>query len=90
MRTAIGTTAGALVAVVVGRCDTVEDVGGVAVDLDVVVGELAELDVVDTGFFVVGGDAEGEAGDEVEEEEDDAGQDEGVGEAGDGVGDLVA
>lgn len=58
-------------------------------ELDVVVGELAELAVVQAHLLLLGGDAQAEAGDEVHEEEDDAGEDEGVGETGDAVGELV-
>jgi hypothetical protein len=69
-------------------------VGGVVQDFagqfNVVVCELADLGIVDTqdlGFF---GGAEGEAGDQVHDEEDEAGSAEGVGTSGDGVSELVA
>lgn len=58
--------------------------------LDVVVGELAELAVVDADVLVLDVDAQGEAGDEVHEEEDDAGEGEGVAEDGADAGELVA
>lgn len=61
-------------------------VGEVAGDLDIVVGEFAELDVVHAELLVLGGGAEGEAGDEVDEEEDEAGEAEGPGEGGAGAG----
>lgn len=59
-----------------------------ALELDVVVGELAELDVVDADLLVLGRDAQAQARDQVHEEQDDAGQHERVREAGDRVGDL--
>jgi hypothetical protein len=62
----------------------------VAGDLDVVIGELAELAVVETNLLPLGGDAQRQAGHEVHEEQDDAGHDERVREAGDAVGKLVA
>lgn len=61
-----------------------------SVDCNVVVSELAHLGVVDTdnlGLFV---GAEAAAGDEVHDPEDDGGHDEGVGDAGGGVCELVA
>lgn len=58
--------------------------------LNIVVGELAELAVVDTNVLVVDGDAQGEAGDEVHEEENDAGEGERVAEDGADAGELVA
>lgn len=61
-----------------------------AADLDVIVGELSELCIVETHLLLVGGDAQAETGDEVHDEEDDAGDDEGPGEARTAVGDLVA
>ena len=59
-------------------------------ELDVVVGELAELDVVHAELLLGGGGAEGEPRDEVEEEEGEAGEGEGPGEGGEGAGELVA
>lgn len=61
-----------------------------AAELDVVVGELAHLAVVQAQLLLLGRHAQAQAGDEVQEEQDDAGHDEGVGEAGDAVGELVA
>lgn len=61
----------------------------VTADLDVVVGELAELVVVHTeelGFFRC---AQLEAGDLVDDEGEDGADDEGVGGYGDDVGDLL-
>lgn len=53
-----------------------KDVAGVAGKLDVVIRELAELGVIETELLLLGGDTERQAGNEVHEEEDDAGQDE--------------
>lgn len=58
--------------------------------LHIVVRELAELAVIDAHDLGFLGGAQRQAGDQVHEEEDDAGGEEGVGEARDGVGDLVA
>jgi hypothetical protein len=72
--------------------DTVVDADGVAQvagELDVVVGKLAELDVIHAELLLLGGGAEGQTGDEVEEEEDDAGEDKSPGEGSDGTGELV-
>lgn len=66
------------------------EVGDVAGDLDVVVGELAELGVIETEVLVIDVDTEAETGDEVHEEEDQAGQDERPDETGDGTSKLVA
>lgn len=66
-----------------------DDIAGVALDLDVIVRELAELDVVDADVLVLGRHAQAQARDQVHEEQDDACQDERVGEAGNGVGELV-
>lgn len=66
------------------------DVAGVALELDVVVGELAELAVVEANVLLLGGDAQAEAGHQVHQEQDQARHDERVGEAGDRVGELVA
>lgn len=60
-----------------------------ASDLDIIVRELAELVIIKTNLLLVLVDTERKTGNEVEEEEDDAGHDEGVGEAGDAVGELV-
>lgn len=66
--------------------DTVDDVTR---QLDVVIREFADLGIVDAHNFVFFRRAEGEAGNEVDGEEDDARADEGVGEARDGVSKLV-
>lgn len=61
-----------------------------SIDGNVVVSELAHLGIVNTndlGLFV---GAEAAAGDEVHDPEDDGGHDEGVGDTGGGVGELVA
>lgn len=65
-------------------------VGQVTGQLNVVVGKLAELDVVHAQLLLLGGGAQAQAGDQVEEEEDHAGQGEGPGEGGDSAGELVA
>ena len=57
--------------------------------LDIVVGKLTDLGVVDAHDLVLLAAAEVQAGDQINEEEDDAGADEGVGEAAYGVGELV-
>ena len=66
-----------------------DNVAGVPLQLDVVVGKLAELDVVDADVLLLGLDAQAQAGDQVHQEQDDAGQDERVREARDRVGELV-
>lgn len=66
-----------------------DDVAGVALDLDVIVRELAKLDVVDTYVLILGGDAQAQARDQVHEEQNDASQDERIREAGNGVGELI-
>lgn len=71
----------------VGEADVVRDVTG---DLDVVVGELAELAVVHAELLLLGAGAQGQARDEVEDEEDEAGEDEGPGEGSDSASELVA
>jgi hypothetical protein len=62
--------------------------------LNVVVRELADFDVVDAGGFFFFGGAETQRGEESTEEieraEDEARAEEGVGAAGEGVGELVA
>ena len=65
-------------------------VGNVPRQLDVVVRELAQLAVVHTDLFVLGADAQGQARNEVHEEEDDAGEGKGPAEGGADAGDLVA
>lgn len=65
-------------------------IGDVPRQLDVVVGELAELAVVDADLLVLGADAEGQARDEVHEEEDDAGEGKGPAKGGADAGELVA
>lgn len=66
-----------------------KDLVDVAAELDVVVGELAQLGVVEARLLVLGRGAQAEAWDEVHDEEDDARDAEGVGESGDAVGELV-
>jgi hypothetical protein len=66
--------------------DIVEDL---ARELDVVVGKLANLGVVDAEDFGLLCDAETKAGDHVHQKEDQASADEGVGAAGERVGQLV-
>lgn len=66
-----------------------EDLVDVTAQLDVVVGELAQLGVVEARLLLLGGGAQAQAGDEVHDEEDQAGDAEGVGEAGDAVRELV-
>ena len=58
--------------------------------LDVVVREFAQLMVVDAEDLCFFGGAQAEARDQVHDEENDAGAEERIGEAGDGVGQLVA
>ena len=65
-------------------------ISGVAAELDVVVGELAELAVVETELLLGGADAQAETGHQVHQEQDDTGEDEGVGEPGNRVGELIA
>jgi hypothetical protein len=65
------------------------DVTRMALELDVIVGKLAQLDVVDAGILLVGRHTQAQAGDQVHQEQDDARQDERIGEAGNGVGELV-
>ena len=52
-------------------------------------GKLPNLDIVHPHDFVVLGRTKTQSRDEVDEEEDDAAAEEGVGQAGDGVGELV-
>jgi hypothetical protein len=63
-------------------------------ELNIVVSELSNFNIVDTGgFFFLGGtepESWDEASEEVESTEDDAGTKEGVGTAGEGVGELIA
>ena len=74
-----------------GGSDTAGDeVGDGAGNLDVVVGELSELGVIETQLLILGADAEGQTGDKVEDEEDDACHDERVRETGNAVGELIA
>ncbi len=75
-------------ALVVAMCGE-ENVAGMSLELDVVVGELAELGVIGADVLLLGLDAQAQAGNQVHQEEDDACQDERVRETGDGVGDLV-
>lgn len=73
--------------------NTIVDADGVAEvagELDVVVGKLSKLNVVHTKLFLLRGGAEGQARNEVEEEEDDAAEDKGPGESSNSTGELVA
>jgi hypothetical protein len=67
-----------------------KDVAGVALELNVVVGELAELAVIKTHLLLLGADAKAKTGDEVHDEQDDAGHDEGVRETRHAVSELVS
>lgn len=68
----------------------VDVVRGRAGQLNVVVGKLAELSIVQTKLLLLGGHAQAQAGHEVHEEENQAGHDKGVAETRDTVGQLVA
>jgi hypothetical protein len=70
-----------------GIAHIVEDLTG---ELDVIVREFADFRIVDTENLGLFACAEGETGDEVHDEEDDAGTAEGVDTTGDGVSELVA
>ncbi len=65
-------------------------IGDVAPELDVVISKLAELAVVHAELLLLGRGAEGQPRDEVEQEEDQAGDDKAPGEGGDGACELVA
>lgn len=58
--------------------------------LDIVVGKLAELTVIETELLLFGRDAQRQAGDEVHEEQEDAREDKGPAKGGTGAGDLIA
>ena len=58
--------------------------------LDIVVRKLAQLMVVDAEYLCLFGGTQAEARDQVHDEENDAGAEEGVGEAGDGIRELIA
>ncbi len=62
---------------------------GIAHQLDVIVRELANFGVVHTEYLCFFGGPESEARDQVHDEEDETGATKAVGEAGDGVGELV-
>lgn len=66
------------------------DVAGVALKLNVIVGELAKLTVIETDFLFLGANAKAEARDQVHEEQDQASHDKRVRKAGDRVSKLVA
>lgn len=70
-----------------GIIDIIQDLTS---QLNVIVRELADLSIIDTEDLSLLGSAEGETWDEVHNEENDAGAEEGVCGAGDGVGHLVA
>ena len=73
-----------------GEFFTNDDAVGLATKLNIIVGELAKLSIIHTNDFFFRGCAEGETWDEIHDEEDDAGADEGIGETGNGVCELVA
>lgn len=58
--------------------------------LNVIVGELAELGIIETKLLLLGRDTERETRDKVHEKQDDAGDDERVRETGNAVSELVA
>lgn len=62
---------------------------GLASQLNVIVGKLAELGVVKTKELLLLGDTKGETGNEVQHEQDDAGSDKGVRETGNAICELV-
>lgn len=64
-------------------------IDSVALELDVVVGELAQLNIIDTQLFLLGIDTELQARDQVDQEENDAGENERPRETGAAVGDLI-
>jgi hypothetical protein len=59
-------------------------------DLDIVVGKLPELAIVEANLLFFGTGTQRQAGDQVHEEQYDTGHDEGVREPGDTVGQLIA
>lgn len=61
-----------------------------ASNLDVVVGKLAELAIIQPNFLLVGADTQRQAGNEVHEEQDDAGDHKRVREPGNTVSELIA
>jgi len=72
------------------RSSSGEDVASLAGELNIVVGELAELGIIQTHLLLLSSHTERQARDEVHEEEDDAGKDKRVRETGDRVRELVA
>lgn len=62
---------------------------GLAAEFYVIIGKFAELGIIHTDNFVLWGCAEGETGDEVHDKEDEAGAEEGVGETGNTICELV-
>ncbi len=70
------------------RLGGVAVVGHLARQLDIVVGKLANLGVVDAQDLALLADAQLQAGDQVHDEQDEAGHDEGVAAAREGVGQL--
>jgi len=86
----LGGDVGALVGGEHGAVLVLDVVEHLARQLDVVVGELADLGVVDAEDLGLLASAEPQAGDEVHDEEDDRGADEAVEAAREGVGQLVA
>jgi hypothetical protein len=69
--------------------DASDIAGYVASNLDIVVRELAKLAIVETNLFLLGADAQRQTGNEVHEEQDDAGHDKRVREPSHTVGKLV-
>lgn len=65
-------------------------VDDVASNLDVVVGKLANLGIINAHNLILLGSTQAESGDHVHNEQDNAGSEERVGKTGEGVGKLVA
>lgn len=68
----------------------VRAISHVSGQLDIVVGKLAELTVIETELLLLGRDAQRQAGDEVHEEQEDAREDKGPAKGGAGASNLVA
>lgn len=58
--------------------------------LNVVIRKLSELTIIETHFLLLSSHAQAEAGYKVHEEQNDAGQNKGIGETGNTVGQLVS
>ncbi len=65
-------------------------IDGMALELDVIVGELPELNVIDAQLFLGGVNTELQTGDQVDQEKNDAREDKGPGETGAAIRDLIA